>query len=174
MATARNQLQFIFNMTLQDILSKEAGYCKDDLSLDNLRFKHSNVTEFLEDIKNLSKDKVYPFFFLNAPLVKYAEENVDDIIVTAGEIVFATTFLDKGVYSSSARDEKAFKPILTPLLDMFLYRMKYCQNAAIIKRGDIVYQYRYSSGNKSESNDVLDDAVCAIKLTDFQFRIFNK
>jgi len=157
---------------IQDILCKEAEWIRLDLDLDNAKFKHSTVNEFIAEMKKLTVDQKYPFFFVNASTVEYDLEKPDDIIVSVGEIVIATTALAN--FTSEQRDEKVFNPILSPFLNQFLYRMDYNQEASIYKAGKIKYQYRYGvQGKTGTESDILDDAVCAIQLTNFQFRILT-
>lgn len=157
---------------IQDILCKVVEWTKDDLELDNARMKHSSVNEFIAEMKVLGTDKKYPFFFINSATVDYDLEKPDDVICSIGEIVIATSFDTKKSYSSEEKDEYAFKPILTPFLDQFLYRMDHNAEAAISKAGKVKYHYRYGTNGKGGTeSDILDDAVCAIQLTNFQFRI---
>lgn len=160
---------------IQDILSKVVEWARVDLGLDNAKTKHSSVSEFIAEMKLLAIDKKYPFFFINAGTVEYDIEKPDDVIVSVGEIVIATAFDTKRSYSSEEKDLMAFKPILTPFLEQFLYQMDYNQEAAISKAGKIKYHYRYgSTGKEGTESDIMDDAVCAIQLLNFQFRITNK
>ena len=160
---------------IQDILCKVVEWTRADLELDNAKMKHSSVSEFIAEMKLLTSDKKYPFFFINAGTVEYNIENPDDTIVSVGEIVIATSFDTKRTYSSEEKDEMAFKPILTPFLEQFLYRMDYNAEAAISKAGKVKYHYRYgTTGKEGTESDILDDAVCAIQLLNFQFRITNK
>lgn len=157
---------------IQDILTKEVEWTRTDLNLDNAMFKFSTPNEFIATVKKLPIDKKFPFFFVNSGLVEYDFENKDDIIVTVGEIVISTK--TKSNYTSEQRDEFVFKPILTPFLDMFLYRLEYNQQATVFKAGKIKYHYFYGkTGLYGTDGNIFEDSVDAIQLTNFQFRILT-
>lgn len=157
---------------IQDVLEKEVEWTRSDIGLDLAKFKHSSVMEFVDEMSKLKTDIKYPFFFVNAGLIEYDLENPDDIIVTVGEIVIATKFISNA--SSERKDAEVFRPILTPFLEMFLYRLDYNRNIAIYKTGKIKYHYRYGSSDKEGTKkDALADPICAIQLTNFQFRILT-
>lgn len=157
---------------IQDFIRKEVEFARLDWGFNIVKFMHCTVAEFLGSMQQIEKFKRYPFFFINSATVEAVETNIDDTIINIGEMVIATAFNDRRTYTSEIRDNEAFKPLLTPFLNAVLFRLNNSQNIAVYKKGKIVYQYRYTGDGKKDS-DVMNDAVCAIKLTNFQFRILT-
>lgn len=159
----------------QDLLKKEVGYTQTEMGFDITRFQCSSVTEFVDSLKILDKSKRFPFVFLNSQTVEMATENADDNIVTVGEIVIATASLDsERKYSSEEKDTKVFNVFLNPFLEKFLFRLQYSANIAVYKKGKITRHYQYGNDTKNGvSGEILDSSACAIKLTNFQFRILT-
>jgi hypothetical protein len=159
---------------IQDLLKDEVAFTQTDVGFTITRFKFSTVAEFLDELKSLSKFKKFPFVFINAGTVEYDYEKPDDIKVSIGELVIATAFLDDKVYTSEEKDAKVFTPLLTPFLDAFLYRLDNSHTVAVYKYGKIKYHYRFGKDTKDGTDgDTMDDSVCAIRLTNFSFRILT-
>lgn len=161
-------------MTLiQDILSKEAEWAKNDCNLDNMLFYYSTPTEFVEVLKEMAKkDKFapYPFVFVNSQTVSYDRTNKNLTTISVGELVIAT--ITKPNYKSAERDFKTFKPILLPYMEAFFDRITNGQGLVLQSYGETRLHYFYGKeGVYGSEGNLFNDSVDAIQINDLEFRL---
>ena len=156
---------------IEDLLEEDVKVVKALRNLTNVKFKCSTGNEFVHDLKLLKDTVKYPFFFINSTAVEYDRQNPQETIVSVGEIVIATKSLPE--WTSEQRRSKSFEPILVPFLETFLEQVRVnSQGAVLSEEGKVKLHYFYGKqGLYGTDGNVFEDAVDAIQLLNFKFRI---
>ena len=152
---------------IQDILKTQVVEVKTELGLTNMKFKFSTGAEFVNELIKLTENKTkYPFFFVDSKTVVYSRETV-----SIGKIIIAT--LTKSEYTSEQRETKTFGDILVPIVSKFIEDIWiHNPDMSVMKHGTVVLNYFFgNSGIYGVDGNVFADAVDAIELNNFQFRI---
>lgn len=157
---------------IQDELERIVEKIKCELGFENTTFAYSTVAEFLQVLTNKKTPKSkYPFFFINSVNVKYDNNGLDSIC-TVDDIVIATYSDSK--WSAKQRDLQSFKPILLPIYEKFIDKLKRDRHVELVKEGTITIHYFYGkTGLVGYESGEYPDHVDAIQLKNFQFRLTN-
>jgi len=156
---------------IEDLFIEDVKVVKALRNLTNVKFKCSTGNEFVHDLKLLKDTVKYPFFFINSTAVEYDRQNPQETIISVGEIVIATKSLSE--WTSEQRRSKSFEPILVPFLETFLEQVRVnSQGVVLSEEGKVKLHYFYGKqGLYGTDGNVFEDAVDAIQLLNFKFRI---
>lgn len=155
--------------SLQDILRTQVEEVRVALGLTCLKFKYSTGAEFVDELIKLGKTKVkYPFFFVDSSTVEFNNDTVK-----IGKMIIAT--LTSPEYNSEQRETKTFGDILFPISEEFIKEIWISnRDIAVMKRGTVHAHYFFgNSGIYGIDGNVFSDAVDALELKNFQFRLSN-
>jgi len=157
---------------IQDELCRIVGKIQEERNLDNLTFYYSTVNEFMQLLSNKKTPKAkYPFFFVNSVNTSYDNTGYDSIC-SIDDIVIAT--YSDAKWSALERDKQSFKPILLPIYEKFIDKLKRDRHVEIVKEGEIIIHYFYGkTGLTGYDSGEYPDHVDAIQLRNFQFRLTN-
>lgn len=154
---------------IQNILKLQVDEVKANLNLPNMMFRYCTGGEFIQALKMIQKSEIkYPFFFIDSSTVVYGKDTVK-----VGKIIIAKNTVS--TYTSEQREVKSFNDVLVPIVNEFIEEIWIDnRDLSVMKHGDIKLWYFYgNSGIYDVSGNVFEDAVDAIELKDFQFRISN-
>ena len=152
---------------IQDILKDQVEEVRVTLGLTCLKFKYSTGAEFVDELIKLGETKVkYPFFFVDSSTV-----DVTGDTVKIGKMIIATLTVPE--YNSKQREIKTFGDILVPISNEFIKGVWISNpDIAVMKRGTEHAHYFFgNSGIYGIDGNVFSDAVDALELKNFQFRV---
>ena len=158
---------------IQDELCRVVENVRKQLGFDNITFQYSTMTEFIQLLTTIKDgNKKYPFFFVHSIGVDYDNSNFDTI-VTISDILIAGD--SKAKWTREERDDETFKPILNPIYNTFLDKLRRDRNVEIVKRGNITNHYFYGdTGVEGYDGAKFPDHVDVIQLKNFQFRLLKQ
>lgn len=143
-----------------------------------INFKDGSRTEINEVLANAAKDETknltrFPLIWLF--INNKQEKNVDDNIDIHTTLDFSFVHLTKKEYRTEQRREKVFKPVIEPLLDLFIQTIESQYFSKVFHFNTYFYNYpkwfRYFYGSSDKNVQVFDAPTDAIEISlDLNFR----